>query len=123
MNRAFTNILTDQVETTAKFYEDLLGMKRTGDFGWFILLSHDDLPGFELGVLYRHHETVPGTVASRPSGAILTFVVPSVQHIETTAIAMNAEILDGPTDLPYGQRRLLLRDPAGTTVDVSAPIS
>lgn len=123
MNRAFSNILTGDVSATAQFYEDLLGMTRTGDFGWFVLLSHDDMPGFELGILDRAHETLPDRVTTAPSGIVLTFVVTSVEEVHARALAMKAEIIEGPTDLPYGQRRLMLRDPAGTAVDVSSPIT
>ncbi|APG47447.1 VOC family protein [Phaeobacter porticola] len=122
MNRAFSNILTSDVSATAQFYEDLLGMKRTGDFGWFVILSHDDMPGFELGVLDHSHKTIPVGMTADPSGIVLTFVVESVENVHKRAIDMKAEIIEGPTNLPYGQRRLMLRDPAGTAVDVSAPI-
>lgn len=122
MNRAFSNILTGDVSATAQFYEDLLGMKRTGDFGWFVILSHDDMPGFELGVLDRNHETIPAGVTANPSGVVLTFVVTSVEDVHSQAMTMNAVIVEGPTDLPYGQRRLMLRDPAGTALDISSPI-
>ncbi|MBL6431401.1 MAG: hypothetical protein HPM95_10525 [Alphaproteobacteria bacterium] len=38
-----------------------------------------------------------------------------------TAQSLDAEIVDGPTRMPYGQMRLLLRDPDGTVIDVSCP--
>ncbi|MBA83147.1 VOC family protein [Thalassobius sp. S69A] len=122
MKRAFSNILTSDVTATAQFYEQLLGMSRTGDFGWFVILAHEEMPGFELGILDRNHDTIPKGVAAAPSGVILTFVVASVENVQRQAIAMQAEIIEGPTDLSYGQRRLMLRDPAGTAVDISAPI-
>lgn len=122
MNRAFTSILCDDVARTAQFYQDLLGMKRAGDFGWFIVLSHDDMPGFEMGVLAHDHETIPAGVSGYPAGAMLTFVVNDVEATYGQAMAMKAEIIQPPTDLPYGQRRLMLRDPFGTVVDVSSPI-
>ncbi|MEO0915043.1 MAG: VOC family protein, partial [Pseudomonadota bacterium] len=80
------------------------------------------LPGFELGILDITHETIPPEIAARPGGAILTFVVDDLAEIHERALAMRAEILQPPTDLPYGQRRLMLRDPAGTAVDLSSPI-
>ena len=122
MDRAFTNILTKQVSATAQFYEDLLGMRRIGDFGWFVVLSHEDMPGFELGVLDQNHDTIPDGVSANASGIVLTFVVGSVEDAHDRAVDMKAEIIQEPTDLPYGQRRLMLRDPAGSVVDVSAPI-
>lgn len=122
MNRAFTNILTKDVAITAQFYQDLLGMKRVGDFGWFVVLSHDDMPQFELGILDQYHETIPETVSAEPTGIIVTFVVDDVEEVHSQAVAMEAEIIEKPNDLPYGQRRLLLRDPTGAVVDVSSPI-
>ncbi|MCU0829611.1 MAG: VOC family protein [Tabrizicola sp.] len=122
MNRAFTNILTDKVDGTAQFYQDLLGLRRAGDFGWFVLLADDDLPGFELGILDRDHETLPRQEAPQPAGVLLTFVVADVEAVHRQALAMAAAIIEAPRDMAYGQRRLLLRDPAGTLVDVSAPI-
>lgn len=122
MNRAFTNILTKNVAITAQFYQDLLGMKRIGDFGWFVILSHDDMPQYEIGILDQDHETIPETVPTGPAGFIVTFVVDDVEEVYAQAVAIKAEIIQKPTDLPYGQRRLLVRDPAGGVVDVSAPI-
>ncbi|MEM8824350.1 MAG: VOC family protein [Pseudomonadota bacterium] len=121
MERAFSNILTDSVEQTAQFYEGLLGMKRAGDFGWFVVLAHDDMPGFELGILDNNHETVPDELVKAPGGSILTFVVSDLHSIVARARSMRADIIQGPTDLPYGQRRLMLRDPAGSAVDISSP--
>lgn len=122
MNRAFTNILSSDVNGTAQFYQDLLGMKRTGDFGWFVVLSHDEMPDFEMGILAKDHDTVPSELSSRPAGVILTFVVADVEEVYAKALSMQANIIQQPTNLPYGQRRLMLRDPAGSAVDVSAPI-
>jgi len=122
MERAFVNILTDDVDGTAQFYQILLGMRRTGDFGWFVVLSHEDLPGFEMGVLDGNHGTIPSGISASPPGCILTFVVNDVEDVYAQAISMEAEIIQEPTDLPYGQRRLMLRDPAGCAVDVSSPI-
>ncbi|MEM8915632.1 MAG: VOC family protein [Pseudomonadota bacterium] len=116
-----TSVLTDDVEAAARFYEALLGMTRLGDFGWFIVLGHDGVAGLELGFLQRDHETVPAALAREPAGVILTFVVNDVSVAFANAQSMGVEILQPPTDLPYGQRRLLVRDPAGTTVDISSP--
>jgi catechol 2,3-dioxygenase-like lactoylglutathione lyase family enzyme len=122
MNRAFTNILCSNVDETARFYQDMLGMTRQGDFGWFILLGHDAMAGFALGILQQDHDSIPSGLASRPAGTILTFVVDDVAPVHRRAVDMGVEIIQPPTNLAYGQRRLMLRDPAGTAVDISAPI-
>jgi catechol 2,3-dioxygenase-like lactoylglutathione lyase family enzyme len=121
MNRAFTSILCVDVQETARFYETLLGLKRIGDFGWFVLLGSDGLPNFELGFIDKDHETIPTALATMSGGVLLTFVVEDVQAVHLQAQAMNADVLQGPTKLFYGQTRMLLRDPSGTVVDVSSP--
>lgn len=122
MQRAFTNLLCDDPDATARFYQDLLGLSRTGDFGWFILLGHDALPEFELGILDQNHATVPPELKRGIGGALLTFVVPDVEAVHAKAQALGAAIIAPPTNTSYGQRRMLLSDPAGTVVDVSALI-
>lgn len=121
MQRTFTNILCENPARTAEFYERLLGMKRHADFGWFIILAHENMPGLEFGLLDRNHETVPNDLAAAPTGVIVTFVVEDVEPYFVTARDMGAKIVQEPTDLFYGQRRLLLRDPEGTVIDVSSP--
>lgn len=121
MQRTFTNLLCKSPDKTASFYERLLGMKRHADFGWFVILTHKDIPSLEFGLLDRNHETVPSEISTSPAGVIVTFVVEDVRACFEIAKTMQAEIIQPPTDLFYGQRRLLLRDPEGTVVDVSSP--
>lgn len=123
MNRAFTNVLSGNVEITATFYQQLLGMERHFDSDWFVILTHQDMTGFELGILERDNEIVPVQLRQKPSGLMLTFVVADVDQIYLVAQNLGADILQTPTDMPYGQRRMLLSDPDGTTLDVSAPMT
>ncbi len=125
MQRAFTNILSRDVNATAEFYQSLLGMTRAHDFGWFVILTHPGVSGFEFGVLDRAHETAPadGAAASTSAGVMVTFVVDDVEACHDRAVALGADIIAPPTDMVYGQRRMLVRDPDGTLVDVSAPVA
>ncbi|MEL7216296.1 MAG: VOC family protein [Pseudomonadota bacterium] len=121
VNRCFANIVTSNVPAVASFYETLLGMERHADFGWFVILTHAGMPGLELGVLDRESELTPEAARGAPGGVMLTFVVEDVDAVAAQASALGADILEPPTDMPYGQRRMLLRDPAGTVLDVSSP--
>lgn len=123
MNRAFMNVLCADPEKSAQFYEDILGLTRHGDFGWFIILTHPDMPGFEFGLLDKTHETVPDTPAHPTGGAMMTFVVNDLDPVHARAAARGAEIVENPRDMPYGQRRLVLLDPDGLLVDISCPIA
>lgn len=121
MNRSFTNILCNNTEATARFYEALLGMKRHFDSDWFIILTHENIAGLEFGLLDKTHETVPEDIRSAPAGVIVTFVVEDCDQTYAKATELQADIIEPPTDMFYGQRRMLIRDPEGTVLDISAP--
>ena len=122
MQRAMTNILSSDIGASARFYRRLLGMADHYTSDWFIILTHPDMPGLEFGILQADHEIVPEAVRAKPSGVMLTFVVEDCDAVFSTARTMDADIVEEPRDLFYGQRRLLLRDPDGTLIDISAPI-
>lgn len=123
MQRAFTNILASTVDTTAAFYQTLLGMTRHFDSDWFVILTHRSVADLELGILSRDSEIVPPAARAAPQGVMMTFVVDDVDSVFAQAQQMAATIVEPPTDMPYGQRRLLVKDPEGTLVDVSAPVA
>ncbi|RED48053.1 VOC family protein [Aestuariispira insulae] len=121
MQRVFSNILANDVDRTASFYEALLGMRRHFNSGWFVILTHDGMPGLEYGILKRDSDIVPPDVREAPQGVIITFVVEDCDLVHQIAQEMKADIIQPPTDMPYGQRRMLLRDPEGAVLDISAP--
>ena len=65
---------------------------------------------------------VPKGFENNPQGFYITFVVDCADEIFKVAVSEKFEIISEPTDTFYGQRRLLLKDPNGTLVDVSSPI-
>lgn len=121
MQRAFVNLLSGSVHAAASFYEDLLGMTRHFDSDWFIILTHPDIDGLEYGILQRDHPIVPSSLQTAPAGVMMTFVVKDCDIVHLRAQSMGAEIVEAPTDMPYGQRRMLVLDPDGTVLDISAP--
>lgn len=123
MDRAFTNVLSQNVDAAATFYQKLLGMERHFNSDWFVILTHPNKAGFEFGILANDHEIVPPNLRQKPGGSMLTFVVADVDQVYLKAKQLGAEILQMPTDMPYGQRRLLLSDTDGTTLDISAPVA
>jgi catechol 2,3-dioxygenase-like lactoylglutathione lyase family enzyme len=123
IRRHFTNVLADDLDRTARFYQDLLGLTRHYDSDWFVILTAAALPGMEFGILDRGHPVVPHEAAGPAGGALLTFVVDDVDAVFDTARRLGARIIAPPTDMDYGQRRLVLCDPDGTVLDISAPVA
>ncbi len=121
MQRSFTNVLSGDVQKTSAFYENLLGMTRHFDSDWFVILTHEGIEGLEFGILQRDHAIVPPDIRAAPAGIIITFVVTDCDEVYRRAVAAKASVVEPPTDMAYGQRRMLLRDPDGTVLDVSAP--
>lgn len=121
MQRSFVNILSENVDATASFYERLLDMERHFDSDWFVILTHAGIKDLEYGILQRDHDFVPECARAKPAGVIVTFVVLDCDRVHDRAVEMGADIVQPPTDMPYGQRRMLARDPEGTLIDVSAP--
>jgi len=122
MKRQFTNILTEKVAETAAFYEQLLGMTAQFSADWFVNLVDPETPGLELGILSQTSDIVPAAARKAPAGVLLTFVVEDCDTLHERAKDMDADIVEAPRDLPYGQRRMIVRDPAGTFVDISSPV-
>ncbi len=121
VDRLMASRLCADVGAAAAFYEALLGLERRFASDWFVLLGSDAVAGVELGLLDRDHDTVPEVARGDPAGTTLTFVVADCDAIHARACAMGATILSPPADTAYGQRRMLLRDPDGAVIDVSAP--
>ncbi len=121
MQRSFTSVLSGDVQKSSAFYENLLGMTRHFESDWFVILTHKDVDGLEFGILQRDHAIVPSDIRAAPAGVIVTFVVTDCDEVYRKSVAAKASIIEEPTDMPYGQRRMLLRDPDGTVLDVSAP--
>ena len=121
INRFMTNLCTDHLEASKSFYTILFDLTVNFDSDWFVQLQ-DKKTGLELGLILRTSEIVPTDDQQLPRGCYLTFVVDDVEPYHQKAQQENFTIVKAPHDTFYGQRRLLLRDPDGTLVDVSAPI-
>jgi len=122
IHRVFASILTDDLEASRRFWVDLLGFAVSFQSNWFVHLSAPDEATLELGLLLRDHETVPQAYRAAPAGGLITVVVEDVEAVHDAARARGYRVVEAPRDMFYGQRRMLLEDPAGQLVDVSAPM-
>lgn len=116
-----TNICSDKLAESRDFYTQLFDFEVAYDSDWFVQLRSKD-KGLELGIVDRRNEIVPKGFQKHPQGVYVTFVVDNVDELYELAKAESFEVVAEPTDTFYGQRRLLLKDPDGTLVDISAPI-
>lgn len=121
INRLMTNICSDDLPASRNFYTKLFDLDVQFDSDWFIHLISKD-KNLEIGIIDRSNEIVPKDVQNAPQGFYITFVVDDADAIFERAKAEKFEIVSEPENTFYGQRRLLLKDPNGTMVDVSSLI-
>lgn len=121
INRMMSNICSDRIEESKEFYTKLFDFKINYDSDWFVQLVSAD-GHFELGIIDRTSQIIPSDFQKQPQGVYITFVVESADDLFEIAKAENFQIIQEPTDTEYGQRRLLLKDPDGTMIDISSLI-
>lgn len=122
INRMMTNICSDRLVESKEFYTKLFDFNIDYDSDWFVHLISKD-KHLELGIISRTNDIVPKGFQNNPQGFYITFVVQNVDDMLDIAKKERFEIISEPADTFYGQRRLLLKDPDGTLVDISSPMA
>ncbi len=119
VSRFLTNLCTDDILASKHFYTQLFAFEVQYESDWFIQLFTQNM---ELGLILRTSEFIPSAFQKLPQGMYLTLVVDAVDAVFENVQELGYPVVQPPHDTVYGQRRLLIKDPSGTLVDVSAPI-
>lgn len=122
INRLLINICSNNLEKSKGFYVTLFDFEIDFDSDWFIHLISKKRQ-LELGIISNNSDLVPEGFRGDAQGFYITLVVDDVDDLFETAISNDVEIVAEPHNTFYGQRRLLLKDPTGTLIDVSSPIA
>ena len=115
-----TAIYVSDLNESKQFYVQLLGLEVVFDSDWVVQLSSPLNDSLNLTLQPRTHEFIPKQFQQKPQGMSITFVVEDADVVYETALSMNLEIIQPPTDEIYGQRRFLTVDPDGLLIDVSS---
>lgn len=114
-------LLVDDVAATSAFYVRHLGFEPVFELEWFVSLTHQERPEYKLDFVrrdYREHEVVPEAFLVRPAGVVLAFVVDDAAAAYATVQAAGVPVVMALRDEPWGQRRFMVQDPAGTLVEL-----
>lgn len=123
MQLAATRIITDDVDTLVAFYERVTGATATRLHPLFAEVRTDT------GTLaIASSATIPllGENAAAPRAnrsVILDLLVEDVDAAYTTLQGVVETFVNDPTNMPWGNRSLLFRDPDGNLVNVFTPIT
>jgi len=122
----YTYLEVDDHEAALAFYRDTLGLVVRNDvkleFGRWVTVGATDQP--ELGIVLTsvgvgrppEDAAVLRSLLAKGSLAGLVFSTDDVDGSFETISASGAEVMQEPTDQPYGVRDCAFRDPAGNMV-------
>lgn len=113
-------ITTPDIAAQRDFYVRHLGAAVLFEADWFVYLG---LPGAEgpRGLAFMtpdHPSRPPGPEPFDGRGMILTLQVADAAAAHAELAASDAPVVYPPADEPWGQRRFMVRDPAGVLIDV-----
>jgi uncharacterized glyoxalase superfamily protein PhnB len=123
MNFVSIRLITDDVARLADFYELVTGgtATRTGDVFAELTTSHATLA---IGSTRTVAMFGPGaTEPAQNRSAIIEFLTPDVDADYVRLRDVVDSWVNEPTDMPWGNRSLLLRDPDGNLVNLFTPVT
>jgi uncharacterized glyoxalase superfamily protein PhnB len=121
----------DDPEAALTFYRDVLGFEVRADVGGgkmrWITLGAPNQPGTSIvlhppavdpGITEDERRTVAEMMA-KGTYAIITLATPDIDGTFERLQASGADIVQEPTEQPYGVRDCAVRDPAGTLIRIN----
>jgi catechol 2,3-dioxygenase-like lactoylglutathione lyase family enzyme len=121
----------DDPEASLAFYRDTLGFELRLDVGGgkmrWLTVGPPNQPG--TSIVLHPPAAYPGTtdderriiaeMMAKGTYAIITFATPDLDGAFDRLQASGAEIVQEPTEQPYGVRDCAVRDPAGTLIRIN----
>jgi len=125
----YCNVTVNDVDEAIAFYGDALGLKvrsdvPSGKYRW-VTLGSDAQPGLEIVLSEPHAGRSPAdgdAMQELLTKGVLPMLVFSSDDVDATfetVRASGAEVLQEPTDQPWGPRDCAFRDPSGNTVRIA----
>lgn len=110
IRRVVSNIQSELVEETRRFYVDILGFEQVMQMDWISTFASPSNPTAQVSI-------IPGP---EPSGMHpnLSIEVDDVDAVHAGAVAQGIRIVYALTDEPWGVRRFFAVDPNGLIVNV-----
>lgn len=115
-------LMTNDVATTAAFYERHFGFEPLFTSDWYVHLRAREDEGVNLGIVRADHETVPEGARTPARGLLLNFEVEDPDAHYARAVAAELRVVRTLRDEPFGQRHFIVEGPDGVLVDVIKPI-
>lgn len=119
----FILFVVDDPAACRDFYRRHLGFDVEFDIGWYALLKSGGAAPFGIGFLQSDHPSQPSHHRKPVSGArFVSLEVPDVDAVAQRLMAEGVGVDIPLRDEPWGQRHIIVLDPAGNGVDLITPI-
>ena len=123
MTFASVRVITDNITRLVKFYEDVTGLAPTWYTDDFAELA---TPACTLAIGSTRTMAMFSAGAARPADnhtAIIEFRVDDVDGEYRKLKTIASDVVQEPTNMPWGNRSLLFRDPDGNLINFFTPVS
>jgi catechol 2,3-dioxygenase-like lactoylglutathione lyase family enzyme len=108
IDRTVPNIRSDRPAETRDFLVELLGFNVAMDLGWVVTLASPTNPSAQVTIFGNDDPAAPG----------VSVEVDDVDAVHASAVERGLEIASPLRDQEWGVRRLMLREPSGTIVNI-----
>lgn len=107
------------LDDTRVFYTNVIGLGVVFDSSWFVALGDPARGSIALALMaHDHPSSPPGPETYGGKGVLFTVQVADAAAAERRMVQAGAVLVHAMRDEPWGQRRFMVRDPAGMEVDV-----
>src|SRR5580692_8790087 len=123
MNLVSMRVITNDMKRLVGFYENITGLSAT----WFTEdFAGLPTPACTLAIGSKRTMEMFAAGAARPADnhtAIIEFRVEDVDGEYRKLKTIASEVVQEPTNMPWGNRSLLFRDPDGNLINFFTPVS
>ncbi len=119
MKKLYPLIITDDIKAMAAFYIDNFGFQAVFEQDWYIQLLHAD-SGVELAFMVPNAENQPKELqaAFAGQGIVLSLEVDDAAKEYAKVADKDLDFIVKLREEEWGQKHFIVRDPAGTYIDV-----
>jgi catechol 2,3-dioxygenase-like lactoylglutathione lyase family enzyme len=119
-----TRVITGDVARMVAFYEGATGLRASWANEDFAELSTPGGATLAIGSTRTVALFAPGAAAPGENRSVITeFLVEDVDAVYRGLADADADLVNEPTTMPWGNRSLLVRDPDGNLVNFFTPVT
>ena len=112
-------LTVSHLKQSRDFFVRCFGLSVVFEASWVVMLSHTEAGSISVGLMSSDHPSrPPGPETFDGRGMLLTLQVDDARALHARLAAEGVPITYPLTDAPWGQRRFMVTDPSGISVDV-----